>query len=295
MTDAQTLTRALNGKWHGRYGRACCPACNDDNRSNPALSIKQGANGKLLLWCFKGCEFADILDSLRARGIAAGAGTYNPPNATDVLRNESEVEADIVKRAALARRSWQEAMHIGGTLAETYLRNRGITSPLPETLRFHPNCWHATGKRLPAMLARIDCEKYFGLHRTYLTAVTGEKSGVTPNKAMLGSAKGGGVRLREAPGPLVVAEGIETALSLSSGLLERFGSLWAALSVSGMTGLRLPDVPHELVIACDGDKAGRTAAFTLAERATSRGWRVSVADPGDGLDFNDLLQRGTAA
>jgi hypothetical protein len=52
-------------------------------------------------------------------------------------------------------------------MAESYLRKRGITCPLPMTLRFHPNCWHhATRQRLPAMLALVERSDSFAIHRT---------------------------------------------------------------------------------------------------------------------------------
>lgn len=96
---------------------------------------------------------------------------------------------------------------------------------------------------------------------------------------------------------LVVAEGIETALSLASGLLGGSASVWAALSAPGMAALRLPPLAPgaELVVASDGDRVGREAAHALAERATAEGWRVLRADPGDGLDFNDVLHAEAAA
>lgn len=74
-------------------------------------------------------------------------------------------------------------------------------------------------------------------------------------------------------------------------------TLWAALSTSGMAALRLPPVTSgaELVVAADGDRAGREAAHALAERAHALGWRVLRADPGDGLDFNDLIMGRVAA
>ena len=41
-------------------------------------------------------------------------------------------------------------------------------------------------------------------------------------------------------GPLVVAEGIETGLSLADALESHWPRVWAALSASGLAGLRLP-------------------------------------------------------
>ncbi|MEZ5723907.1 MAG: toprim domain-containing protein [Paracoccaceae bacterium] len=186
---------------------------------------------------------------------------------------------------------------IDSTIAETYLRGRGITCDLPETLRFHPECWHgATAKRLPAMIARVDGLPRFAVHRTYLRPDGSGKAGVDPNKAMLGRTAGGAVRLCGGDGPLVVAEGIETALSLASGLIRRPANIWAALSAPGIGALQLPDRPHRLTIAPDGDTAGREAANRLAERAAALGWTVSLLPAPDGRDWNDILMtKGAAA
>ncbi len=116
-----------------------------------------------------------------------------------------------------------------------------------------------------------------------------------PPKAMLGSVTGGAVRLCGGPGPLVVAEGIETALSLACGLLSGPAAIWAALSTSGIRGLRLPAQPGALVIALDGDQPGRDAARALAERAHALGWKVSMLPAPDGHDWNDVLTGKAAA
>ena len=107
---------------------------------------------------------------------------------------------------------------------------------------------------------------------------------------MLGSIAGGSVRLCENPGPLVVAEGIETALSLACGLLSAPSTIWAALSTSGMRGLRLPPESGRLIVASDGDTAGRNAAHALAERAHVAGWTVSLLPAPSGSDWNDVLR-----
>jgi hypothetical protein len=112
---------------------------------------------------------------------------------------------------------------------------------------------------------------------------------------MLGAVQGGAVRLSDGPGPLVVAEGLETALSLSSGLLRAPATVWAALSTSGIRGLHLPDTQGRLTIAPDGDAAGRAAAQGLATRAHGMGWRVSLLPAPDGRDWNDILTGKEAA
>ena len=127
----------------------------------------------------------------------------------------------------------------------------------------------------------------------YIAAKAGLSGG---DKLMLGATAGGAVRLSEGGSRLVAAEGIESALSLLCGLLSGPVEVWAALSTSGMRSLRLPEKTGQLVIAPDGDQPGRTAAFALADRAHALGWRVSLIDPGEGADFNDILTgKGVAA
>ena len=129
--------------------------------------------------------------------------------------------------------------------------------------------------------------KITGVHRTYL-AEPGVKAFDDSAKLMLGRCAGGAVRLSGGPGPLLVAEGLETALALLSGLQDVRPRVWAALSTSGVAGLILPPDPDELVIAPDGDDAGRKAANKLAERASAAGWRVRIMKCPDGADWNDI-------
>jgi hypothetical protein len=289
MTDARTLTAALRGRWYGRYGSAFCPA--HHNTRTPALSLRDGDDGRLLAHCFAGCGFRDVLAALRGSGLVEGGGAYVAPDPTAALRRRAEAAAEAAKRAAQAGAVWAEALPINGTPAETYLRGRGIDCALPETLRYAPACWHASGIRLPAMVALVEGGDGFAVHRTYLRPDGAGKAVVEPNKAMLGAVGGGAVRLVDAPGALVVAEGVETGLSLASGLLRAPAAVWAALSTSGMKALRLPRMAGDLTVAGDSDPAGEAAAVALAERALALGWRVKLLNPPDDGDWNDVLRR----
>jgi len=62
---------------------------------------------------------------------------------------------------------------IGGTIAETYLRGRGITCDLPGTLRYHPSCWHASAKRLPALVALVEGADGFAVLRRWQSLMSG--------------------------------------------------------------------------------------------------------------------------
>lgn len=295
MTEAERITRALSkGKWYRTYGSARCPAHGD---VHPSLTLANAPDGKLLLHCKAGCGFAEVLDALRLLGLVEAAGPRPTTDLAELARARAAERLDADKRAAQAAACWNEALPIVGSIAETYLRRRGITCQLPPTLRFHPNCWHPSAKRLPAMVALVEGAERLAVHRTYLREDGTGKAAVEPQKAMLGPVAGGAVRLSEAEGALVVCEGIETGFSLLSGLLHGPATVWAALSTSGMQGLSLPRLPGRLKVASDGDDAGRAAAHTLATRASGLGWAVSLLPAPEGRDWNDILmmKKGAAA
>ncbi len=141
------------------------------------------------------------------------------------------------------------------------------------------------------MVALVEGSQRVAIHRTYLLSDGCGKAAVEPTKMMLGQAKGGAVRLGTEDGPLVVAEGIETALSIRCGFLTGPATVWAGLSTSGLRGLLLPSVPGQLIIAADGDTAGHSAAAWLAARARASGWQVSLLSAPEGRDWNDMLCR----
>jgi hypothetical protein len=288
MTDARELTTALGGRWHGRYGVAPCAVCQPERRKGQnALTLADGRNGRLVLDCKKSaCGFLDILAAAGLR-----SGDYSPPDPATLAQRDREAKAEAQRKATQAKRLWDEAQPIAGTAAETYLRGRGINCDLPPTLRFHGACWHGpTARRYPAMVATVQGAGFPAVHRTYLRRDGSGKAGLDGgDKLMLGATSGGAVRLADGPSRLVVAEGVESALSLLCGLLDGPATVWAALSTSGLRGLRLPPQPSRLTIACDGDGPGRESAHNLAERAHALGWQVSILDPGTALDWNAIL------
>jgi hypothetical protein len=286
-TDAHELTLALGGIWYGRYGAAPCPVCQPDRRRDQnALTLCDGRSGLLLHCKRSACDFCDILAAAGLR-----TGNYLPPNPMVFAKQAAEAKAKAARRAKAAHQLWSESQPIDGTPAGTYLRGRGISCPLPEGLRFHPQCWHGpSGARFPAMVALVEGGEGFAVHRTYLRPDGSGKAGLAGgDKLMLGGTAQGAVRLSVGASRLAVGEGIESALSLLCGLLAGPVNVWAALSTSGMRSLRLPAQTGQLVIAGDGDQPGRAAAHALANRAHALGWRVSLIDPGEGADFNNIL------
>jgi len=128
------------------------------------------------------------------------------------------------------------------------------------------------------------------VHRTFFSK-KGQRLENTA-KMMLGPCSGGAVWLSNSAGPIVVCEGIETGLSLLSGLLQGPHTVLAALSTSGIRGLTLPLRPRELIIATDSDDsgAGEESGNALARSAHALGWSVSLMPAPSGMDWNDALQ-----
>jgi putative DNA primase/helicase len=140
------------------------------------------------------------------------------------------------------------------------------------------------------MIGRIDNVdgELIGVHRTFLDG--SRKACIDPQKAMLGRAMGGAVRLAAAGPTLAVTEGIETGLAVAqvSGI-----PTWAALSAGGIEALVLPHVVEAVIIYADHDHHGRgtRAAREAGKRWASEGRRVRLIMPKrPGSDFNDLLR-----
>ncbi len=101
--NARTITTALGGRWHGSYGLAFCPA--HQNSKTPALSLSDGSDGKLLVFCHAGCDGTDVLAALRSRGLLAGHSDWRP-DPREIERRKVEEDADRQRRIDLARRCW---------------------------------------------------------------------------------------------------------------------------------------------------------------------------------------------
>jgi hypothetical protein len=286
MSEARHLTQALSGNWRGNCGSAPCPICQPERRRDQrALSIREEA-GRLLIFCHKsGCDFRAVTE---VAGLAAAAGAIDPQAAREADTRRAAYETE---QRAKARNLWEAGRSITGTKGEAYLRGRGVTCNLPPSLRWVADAYHGPSARWHScMVADVSTG---GVHRTFF-----DKAGARlarNAKMMQGPCAGGAVGLSDAHGPLVVCEGIETGLSLLSGLLSEPVEVWAALSTSGIRALSLPPQPRRLIIAADGDAPGIEAANALGERAFCLGWDVYLLPAPDGQDWNDVLQAKGAA
>ena len=199
-----------------------------------------------------------------------------------------------------ARRLFAMSKPIGGTSAETYLRERGITGARTCTaLRYHPRCWYRSDDDAPAdhvrdswpaLIAAVTDETGIitGAHRTWLDPSGKAKAPISTPRRAMGLLLGNGVRFGKASDILAAGEGIETMLSLRCVLPTM--PMIAALSANHLAALLLPNGLRRLYIARDNDPAGRHAAETLAERAHAAGIETLPLIPALG-DFNDDLRQ----
>jgi putative DNA primase/helicase len=277
---AERIAKALGGRSAGIGWMARCPAHDD---REPSLSIRQSENGQLLVRCHAGCEQAQVIAALRSRGLWQGGHprrfALQATTRTTVATERSEAAIAI----------WNAGRPAEGTLVQTYLSTRGIHIPLPAALRFHARLNHPSGSIWPAMVALVTLGADgvpLAVHRTFLASHGLGKAPVEPAKMMLGPCRGCAVRLGPIGDQVMIAEGIETALSAMQATGQ---TALAALSTSGLRSLELPVRVRNVVVLADGDDAGEAAAQDAGQRWKREGRSVRIARPPRGLDFNDVL------
>ncbi len=282
---ARTLTKALRGQWHGSYGMACCPA-HDDRR--PSLSIAE-RDGKVLAHCHAGCDQEAVWSALKDMGLMGGGDTQQRRL---TLAQRPEPHRKSTGRMTAALRVWHASEPATNTLVQTYLRGRGITLPVPPSIRYHSHLKHGpTGLYLLAMVAAVQASnrRITAVHRTYLLPDGSGKARLLSPKLALGPIGDGAVRPAKAGPVLGIAEGIETALSAMQ-LFEI--PCWAALGAR-MDKVSLPADVIEVQIFCDNGDEGHVAAEKAAEAFAHQGKRVCLRFPPEGLgDWNDYLRCG---
>ena len=248
-------------------------------------------------------EHGDLLDIIRARtGISrfldllteARVHLGRPQPVTPAVPAPRKAK-DPGGTPAAAARLFAASVPVPGTLADTYLRSRGLTQGgLMSTLRFHPKCWHREEGQTrsiprPALIAAVTdgAGGLQGVHRTWLAPDGKGKAAVKTQRRAMGHLLGNAVRLTPHDEILVVGEGIETMLSMreaAPGL-----PVWAALSSGHLGAVLLPEGLQRLYIAIDRDPAGQRAAERLSARAIEAGIGFQVLEPRLG-DFNDDLR-----
>jgi putative DNA primase/helicase len=266
--SAEQIGIALRGRRNGNGWLVSCPCPNHGKGRgdrNPSLSIEDGDDGRLLLYCFAGCDFEKIIDELDRRGLTDDE--RQEPRSVSVTPHRPNADAVLI---------WRAADPVHHTLADEYLSRRGITLR-PPTLRFRPD------RR--EMIAAIQSPdgSVIAIQRTRLNS-KGEKIERLNSPGGLGA---GCVRLGPAAAVMGIAEGVETALSA----MQMTGmTVWASLGAPRLDKIWLPPIVKEVHIFGDDDEAGRKASdraalVHVAEQRTA----VPRFPPAGIKDYNDLL------
>ena len=295
------IGRAVALRKGGRTHAGLCPF---HNEKTPSFTVWPdhwhcygcGAHGDAIGFVMRH-ERRGFADAVAALAGAGGAAITRRAQVGGAAMRAA-AEEDLRQRTLSAQEIWHACRPAQGTPVETYLAARGIRVALPPTLRFHPRLWHGPSQRhWPAMVAAVqDVERgLVGVHRTFLAPDGRAKAPVQPAKMMLGRSAGCCVRFAVPAPTLLLAEGIETALSA---LQATGAAVWAALSLGNFLAVELPQSVRRVVILADQDEKDLAAAAALRARAAERLWRqgrtVRIARPPKGQDFNDVLRSGAA-
>jgi putative DNA primase/helicase len=268
--NAQQIGIALKGRRNGNGWLVCCPCPNHGKGRGdrfPSLSVTDGDDDRLLLRCFAGCEFVDILGELKHRGLV-GSRQSRPQSRPRLRHVPKPPEPDPI-----ALEIWRATEPIHATIAEEYLQRRGI-------LLTPPTLAHYRG----AMVVAFQ-QPYHGITAIQKTPIKPDfNRGDRMTKGPLGN---GAVRLGAAQEIMGIAEGIETALSA---MMLTGMSVWASLGGKRLHNVELPAFVRDVHIFADNDQAGREAAYRASDVHRELGRSVKIRRPPPQFkDFNDFI------
>ncbi|HEX8903104.1 DUF7146 domain-containing protein [Vitreimonas sp.] len=287
MSRLKRIVDAMGGEitHGGRRARIRGPGHGPHDRS---VSLLETEDGRVLIYCFSPRDdWRAVRDELANLGLLDEESAPHGDTADASVRVHDEPREE--DRMARLTRLWQEAAPIAGTIAERYLRARAIEGELPgpDVLRFHARMTSLEDReRRPALVtALVDkAGALGGIQVTLLSAHGAAKAALATPRRTIGRLMGHYVRIDAPSDILVVAEGLETALSARRAL---GAGAWALLSAENLAQFDPPRVIDKLIIAADQDEAGLAAAERLRTRA-QRSIACEIALPPPGFaDWND--------
>lgn len=266
-----------------------CPFCggrdrfrfDDKDGTGSYICSQCGAGyGAMFLEKFHGWDFKRT-----AEAVESVIGKVKP--------SEPKSKIDASSASAAMNKLWSSGRPILETdAAAKFLHARVGLNEFPRSLRAVDGIrYTGSPNYYPAMLAMVMAPdgKPCMLHRTYLTEDGRKADVVEPRRFMPGTiTKGSAVRLGPYTDVLGIAEGIETALSVTA----LFGvPCWSALN-DGLLQAWIPPTVKTIVVYGDHDAnfVGQAAAYALAKRLVRDGVaHVHVElPPTIDTDWNDV-------
>jgi hypothetical protein len=306
--------RALSSRKEMRWGNGgSLSLALQGNKAGLWHDHEQGRGGDIIRFVEveRGCEFRDALEYLTTQlGVSPLGEDHGPRDPCRPREAEDHAEErDKLQRLRGAQQIMEASRSARGTLAEHYLRSRCLDLPSSDVLGFHDACPWDGGRTFPSLIAPIT-----DLITGELVAI--QKTALTPDarkleRRTMGPVTGDGfrgvVRLEgKSTGGLIIAEGVETALSVlkigETAGIEGFATsaIWSVLDTNGMKSLPVLREIQQLTIIVDNDTsgAGQSAAQQCLDRWRQAGKSARVYMPPEvpghearrGSDLNDFLR-----
>ena len=195
------------------------------------------------------------------------------------LRSCGEPKRKIAAALAL----WREGVDPRGTLAEVYLRGRGLK--LEDDLAGEVLRWHPGIGAMVALFRNIRIDEPQAISRTFLNS-----EGQKIERKFLGPVGGAAIKLdadENVLGGLHIGEGVETTMAARQLGLRPAWALGCASAIAAFVALSGIEV---LTILREKDAANERAAETCAARWRPAGREVLDAWPNAGKDLNGAIR-----
>ena len=284
-----------------RAGHELVGLCPFHKENTPSFRVN---DTKGVFNCFGCSAHGDVLDFImETEGLHFMSavrwleGSADLPPADPAAREREERIEREARAAAIvqAQAQWRAARSIVGTPAELYLRSRGITEPVPPSIRFgRVPLWRnkktgADGRLFPALIGA--CQdvhgKVVGVQRVFLTE-DGRKAPIKNPKLSLGKVRGCALRLGPPAREVRLCEGPEDGLSIRQ--KHPGPPVWVSLGTGALPNIELPDEVEDVTIMGDNNAPGRACvaagieAFEVQKRAVRGDY-----PPVEFEDWNDEL------
>jgi hypothetical protein len=295
---------------HSNIGQPC-PMCGGTDRFS-ANTKKQvfncrGCDAKgdviALVQALDGVGYLDAIATLA--GAAPGRIEHSIPKQSSPTTKQLDEKAERQRKISVARGIWQRRRPITGTLAEHYLRLRGldIDGDHLRYMGFDPEAaWREVPNDPASPLLRVPCllSVYRDIHTDEIVAV--QKTRLAPDSSKLGRRFNGCPKraaIKIDPDEnvtmgLAIGEGLETCLSARA---LGFRPVWATGSAGGIEAFPALDGVESLTVLLEHDESGANAKAVqaCADRWIAAGKEVFSADPPpDCGDMNAVLTQGMA-
>jgi hypothetical protein len=283
IADIRTAARALGGEVVGAAGILCPGPGHSPKDRSLSVNISATAPEGFLAFSHAGDDFAECRDHVkRALGIERERGPApRLPREIRWRAPEPRPQDDSGLNRALAL--WRASVDPHGTVAERYLRSRGLE--LKDDTAGNVLRWHPGIGAMVALFRNIETDEPQAISRTFLNQ-DGHKLG----RKFLGPVGSGAIKLdpdENVFAGLHIAEGIETGLAARQLGLR---PAWALGSCGAIAAFPILPGIEALTLLAENDAASAQSVEVCAARWHEARREVLINEPIGGKDLNDALR-----